>query len=65
MGVPADADTVAGLGSADEIAGDADDTRRRFLCQSARKLAYAAPVVMLFKPRSALAASGGTQITQA
>jgi hypothetical protein len=39
-------------------------TRRGFLGSSARKLVYAAPVVLLFHPRQACA-SGGSQITQA
>lgn len=38
-------------------------SRRKFLKHSARRLAYAAPVVLLFKPDEALAGSGGTQIT--
>ena len=37
---------------------DSSGTRRGFLGASARKLAYVAPVVLLFKPKKALAASG-------
>jgi hypothetical protein len=53
-------------GSADidaqPVSAAGSSTRRGFLGESARKLTYAAPVVMLFKPRAA-SASGGTQIT--
>ena len=38
-------------------------TRRGFLGQSARKLAYTAPVVLLFKPKVACAASGVSQVS--
>jgi hypothetical protein len=35
-------------------------SRREFLCRSARKLAYAAPLVLLFKPKAACASNGST-----
>ena len=38
-------------------------TRRGFLGQSARKLAYTAPVVLLFRPKSACAVSGVSQVS--
>ncbi len=39
-------------------------SRRAFLGKTARKLAYAAPVMLLFKPKQAVAASqGGSLIT--
>lgn len=39
-------------------------SRRRFLGACARRLAYAAPVVLLFRPKQSLAASqGGSLIT--
>ena len=44
--------------------GAEGSTRRRFLNRTAKKLAYAAPVVLLIHPKQA-AASGGSQITQA
>ena len=43
---------------------DCARTRRGFLGGSARKLAYAAPVVLLFKPEPACASVNGSQITQ-
>ena len=46
--------------SGDTVAGS---SRRRFLGKSARKLAYLAPVVLLFKPDQALAGSSGSWIT--
>jgi hypothetical protein len=39
-------------------------SRRAFLHGSARKLAYAAPLILLFHPKPACA-SGGSQLTQA
>ncbi|MFH1419427.1 MAG: hypothetical protein ABII12_14220 [Planctomycetota bacterium] len=46
-----------------EAEGDRS-SRRAFLGKTARKLAYAAPVALLFKPRQAVAASqGGSLIT--
>ncbi|MFQ5410780.1 MAG: hypothetical protein ACE5EC_00725 [Phycisphaerae bacterium] len=43
---------------------EARSSRRAFLGKTARKLAYAAPVVLLFKPKQAVAASqGGSLIT--
>ena len=42
-----------------------DKSRRGFLHASAKKAAYAAPVVLLFRPKPAVAGSGQTQITQA
>jgi hypothetical protein len=49
----------------DETAPSAtpDRTRRDFLAETARKVGYTAPLVLLFKPRQACA-SGGSQITQ-
>lgn len=39
-------------------------SRRAFLTKTARKLAYVAPVALLFKPKQAVAASqGGSLIT--
>ncbi|MBN2560445.1 MAG: hypothetical protein JXQ75_05895 [Phycisphaerae bacterium] len=51
-----------------EPAADADGnastaSRRFFLGQCARKLAYVAPVALLFRPKQAMAASGGTQVS--
>ncbi len=37
-------------------------SRRQFLCRSARKLAYTAPLVLLFKPKAACG-SGLSQFT--
>ena len=37
-----------------------DKSRRGFLHASAKKAAYAAPVVLLFKPKTALGASGAS-----
>jgi len=58
---PSTADT------ANNPSGDAEgdrSSRRAFLGKTARKLAYAAPVALLFKPRQAVAASqGGSLIT--
>lgn len=49
--------------AADEATGVTErSSRRRFLGGSAKKLAYAAPVVLLFKPRPA-SASGGSRLT--
>jgi len=51
-----------------EMDGTTDDrpasSRRAFLNKTARKAAYAAPLVLLFKPKSAIAGSGGSDITQ-
>jgi len=60
--VPASPDesTSAKDGATEQEAAGA--SRRRFLGESARKLAYAAPIVMLFKPTPAMA-SGGSQIS--
>lgn len=47
--------------ASNETASNArNDSRREFLCRSARKLAYAAPLVMLFHPRPACASNGST-----
>ncbi len=43
---------------------EADRSRRDFLRGSARKLAYAAPLILLFHPKQACA-SGGSQLTTA
>lgn len=50
--------------------GDASNTenaersdRRDFLVKTARRAAYIAPVVLFFKPREAMATSGGSAIT--
>lgn len=37
--------------------------RREFLMKTVRRAAYVAPVVLLFKPREAVAGSGGSAIT--
>ena len=37
--------------------------RRDFLKNTVRRAAYVAPIVMLFKPREAVAGSGGSAIT--
>jgi len=42
--------------------GGSAGTRRAFMNATARKLAYAAPLVLLFHPQRACA-SGGSQIT--
>lgn len=42
---------------------DGNRSRRAFLHGSARKLAYAAPLILLFHPKPACA-SGGSQLTQ-
>lgn len=41
----------------------ADHGRRRFLKKSIRAAAFVAPVVLAFKPRDAIAGSGGSAIT--
>lgn len=46
----------------DDIAAERSD-RREFLIKTVRRAAYIAPVVLLFKPREALAGSGGSAIT--
>ncbi|MBI4580276.1 MAG: hypothetical protein HY718_11275 [Planctomycetes bacterium] len=43
---------------------DQGRSRREFLCRSARRAAYVAPLVLLFHPKPACA-SGGSQLTQA
>jgi len=56
-------DGTDGLPEADTDA-EARSSRRAFLGKTARKLAYVAPVVLLFKPKQAVAASqGGSLIT--
>ena len=63
-------DAPDNAGIEDPLAGsdtsDADEpnsrTRRGFLSGSAKKLGYAAPIVLLFRPRAACA-SGTTQLT--
>ena len=40
-------------------------SRRTFLGNTARKAAYAAPLVLLFRPKGAIAASGGSDVTGA
>jgi len=58
---PSNADTA---GNPPDDAEDDRSSRRAFLGKTARKLAYAAPVALLFKPRRAVAASqGGSLIT--
>ncbi len=39
---------------------NADGSRREFLCKSAKKLAYVAPLVLLFHPQPACASNGST-----
>ncbi|HPF38879.1 MAG TPA: hypothetical protein P5081_21555 [Phycisphaerae bacterium] len=51
-----------GLAGADEGSSGATD-RRDFLKKTVRRAAYVAPIVLLFKPREALAGSGGSAIT--
>lgn len=34
-------------------------SRRRFIAKAGKTIAYAAPIVLLFKPKEAIAASGG------
>ena len=46
----------------DEGSSGATD-RRDFLKKTVRRAAYVAPIVLLFKPREALAGSGGSAIT--
>ena len=58
---PAVAESVSGMDP--PLPAAAGDTRRGFLCDSARKLGYAAPIVLLFRPQQACA-SGGTHITR-
>jgi hypothetical protein len=58
-----------GLGDPSEVHADdakpaIDRTRRAFLQGSARKLAYAAPLVLLFHPSQACA-SGGSNLSPA
>lgn len=58
-----------GAGASDDAAAAADASptdathRRDFLKQTVRRAAYVAPVVLLFKPREAVAGSGGSAIT--
>ncbi|MCB9852197.1 MAG: hypothetical protein H6819_03805 [Phycisphaerales bacterium] len=65
-------DDIAGESSAAEESGPSDmdlapepevSGRREFLLKTARRAAYVAPVVLLFKPREAVAGSGGSAIT--
>jgi hypothetical protein len=56
-------DSPAHAPAASAEAPAADRSRRDFLQGSARKLAYAAPLVLLFHPTPACA-SGGSQLTQ-
>jgi|GEM_PF-1935002 len=53
----------APVASASSETPAADRSRRDFLQGSARKLAYAAPLVLLFHPTPACA-SGGSQLTK-
>ncbi len=43
----------------DASSEDVTESRRRFITKAGKTLAYAAPVVLLFKPKEAIAASGG------
>jgi|GEM_PF-2997238 len=59
----AEVDGSAGGCDADELceAIPSQATRRGFLAGSAKKLGYAAPIVLLFRPKQACA-SGGSEI---
>ena len=57
-------EAVSDAGLAESAAAQPDGSRREFLLKSARRIGYAAPIVLLFKPRQACA-SGGSQITHA
>ena len=46
--------------AAKQACPDEGDSRRQFLHRSMRKLAYAAPVVLLFHPKRACASNGST-----
>lgn len=51
---------IAGDSVAKEAEGvsNSASNRRQFLCKSARAAAYVSPVVLLFRPKAAIAASG-------
>ena len=49
----------------DEITDDRPaSSRRTFLHKTAKKAAYAAPLVLLFRPKTAIAGSNGSDITE-
>lgn len=50
----------SGDASAGQPETDANSSRRDFLHGSARKLAYAAPLILLFHPKPACASNGST-----
>ena len=55
------ADSATRLTEPDETGATSD--RREFLKKTARRVAYVAPIVLFFKPREAVAGSGGSAIT--
>jgi hypothetical protein len=52
-----------GPGAAERDDPDRGPSRRTFVCRSGKLLVYAAPLVQMFRPTSALAATGDSQIT--
>ncbi len=54
-------DSATDADSAEDVASTTD--RRDFLKKTIRRAAYVAPIVLFFKPREAVAGSGGSAIT--
>jgi hypothetical protein len=53
----------SGPGAAERADSDWAPSRRTFVCRSGKLLVYAAPLVQMFRPTSALAATGDSQLT--
>jgi hypothetical protein len=52
-----------GPDATERVDSDRAPSRRAFVCRSGKLLVYAAPLVQMFRPTSALAATGDSQIT--